>query len=150
MPSRCYFIDAITNEEIPCEWNGWFPAATDANAVSPASRTQYTDTTWSVTIKPGPYTGKARTIAAADFPGRVVKVKEWVGGGTGKPGTVYGFRLLVSREMGFAQIDEVEGRGEMVRTTTGKMVRVHVRAEILNNLAALRWIVRRIEGKRAA
>lgn len=147
VPSKIYFIDALTNEEIPCEWNGWFPAAMDASVASPASRTQFTDTTWGVTVKPGPYTGKARTITAADFPGRVVKIKEWVSGIT-RPGA--SFRLLASREMGFVALNEVEGRGESVRTSDGRMVRLHVRGEILRDRRALEWIARRIASKRVA
>lgn len=150
MTTKLYFIDALTNEEIPCEWNGWFPCAVDATAVSPSSRIQYTDTTWSVVVKPGPYKGRERTITAADFPGRVVKVKAWVGGGNGRPGVTRDSRLLVTREMGFVALNEAEGRGEAVRTTDGRTVKLHVRGEILRDRRALEWIARRIAAKAAA
>lgn len=146
MASRVYFIDALTNEEIACEWNGWFPAATDSNGASPATGVQYTDTTWSVTVKPSAYKGTARTITAADFPGRVVKMKDWRSGITASGAD---YRLLISREMGFVAINEVAARGEM-RRADGVSYRDHQRAEILGDRHALRWIARRIASKRAA
>ncbi len=147
MPSRCYFIDALTNEEIPCEWNGWFPASEDSCAASPASGVQYADTMWSMTVKPAPYARGERKITAADFPGRMVVVKLWHSGIT-RPGADY--RMLVTREMGFVELNEATPGGEMVRTSTGKMVRTHVRGEILRDRRALEWIARRIAAKRAA
>jgi len=146
MPSRCYFIDALTNEEIPCEWNGWFPAGEDASAASPASGIQYTDTMWCITVKPAPYARGERKITAADFPGRVVKVKLWHSGIT-RPGADY--RVLVTREMGFAELNEVPARGQ-VRTRDGITWREHIRGEILRDRRALEWIARRIVAKRAA
>ena len=146
MPSRCYFIDALTNEEIPCEWNGWFPAGEDASAASPASGIQYTDTMWCITVKPAPYARGERKITAADFPGRLVVVKLWHSGVT-RPGADY--RMLVTREMGFALLSEVQGRGP-ARTADGVTWREHVRGEIRRDRRALEWIARRIAAKAAA
>jgi hypothetical protein len=135
MPSRCYFIDALTNEEIDCEWNGWFPAAEDAAGASPRTGVQYTDTMWSIRVTRGPRSSESRSVTAADFPGRLVKVKIWCSGG-GRP--VAEFRVLITEAMGFVGLDKAQARGEMSRDSYGRPFRQHVRAEILTNRAALK------------
>ena len=135
MPSRCYFIDALTNEEIACEWQGWFPAAEDAAGASPRTGVQYTDTMWSIRVTRGPRSSEARTVTAADFPGRVVKVKLWYSG-AGRPGAEY--RVLITDAMGFVRLDKAEAHGEMSRDSFGRPFRQHVRGEILRSRAALK------------
>ena len=140
MPSRCYFIDAITNEEIPCEWNGWFPCAEDAAGASPKTGVQYPDTMWSVQASRTPRTFETHKITAADFPGRLVKVKLWCSGITA-PGAEY--RVLITEEMGFVRLDKARARGEMSRDCYGRPYRMHERAEILRNRKALAWMAAR-------
>lgn len=149
MPSRCYFIDAITNEEIACEWQGWFPAAEDSTGCSPRTGVQYTDTMWSITVSRGPYSRETRKVTAEDFPGRVVKVKTWWSG-VGRPGSE--FRVLITEAMGFATLNAVPARGPVSRHvgTDGKRYREHVRSEILGNRAALKHMLANAPKARAA
>ncbi len=73
-------------------------------------------------------------------------MKLWHSGIT-RPGADY--RVLVTREMGFAELNEVPARGQ-IRTCDGITWREHTRGEILRDRRALEWIARRIAAKRAA
>lgn len=88
MPSRVYFFDALTGEEIICKHTGAQPRAFDAMAASPRTGVAFEDTVWSVEIMSR---GKVVTLTAADFDGRLVVVKDWSCGKT------MDLRMLVSK-----------------------------------------------------
>ena len=142
MPSRVYFFDAITGEEIICKHTGAQPRGFDAMGASARSGVAYTDTVWSVEVKSH---GKVVTLTAADFGGRLVVVKDWCSG------TVLDMRMLIAESDGFVTLDKVpqsQRTGPSIRDSYGKRHRDHARGTILDNRKALAWIA--ASRKRAA
>lgn len=123
MASRLYFFDALTGEELTTfAHHGAEPRMGHGSGVSARSGVRYTDTSWGVTVMSR---GKRVEITAADFPGRLVVVKDWCGG------TVISRELLITEGDGFVRSDDV------------------ARAEILGDRKALEWIAAR-RAKRVA
>ena len=117
MASRLYFFDALTGEElVTFAHHGAEPRMGHGSGVSARSGIRYTDTCWGVTVMSR---GKRVEITAANFPGRLVVVKDWCGG------KVIARDLLIAEGDGFVKSDD-----------TG-------RAEILGDRKALEWIAAR-------
>ena len=123
MPSRLYFFDALTGEELTSyKHHGAEPRMGHGSGVS-ARGIRYTDTCWGVTVMSR---GKRVEITAADFPGRLVVVKDWCGG------VVISRDLLIQEGDGFSRTDDT------------------ARAEILGNRKALEWILAKRTAQTAA
>ena len=134
MPSRVYFFDALTGEEIICKHTGAQPRAFDAMAASPRTGVAFEDTVWSVEIMSR---GKVVTLTAADFDGRLVVVKDWSCGKT------MDLRMLVSKEDGFVFLSEVPASMRAGRVERDRFVKTYrdlARGTILGNRRALEWI----------
>lgn len=137
MPSRIYFYDAVTGDELrdhPLQ--GVMFTGTDANGASPKTGVQYTDTAWSVVGQKG---RTPVTITAADFPGHLVVAKIW-GSGDGSDARYVERRLLITERDGFVPLNKAPAKGRWERDSYGQRFRDHERGEILGDRRALEWI----------
>jgi hypothetical protein len=124
MPSRVYFYDAMTREEIVCEHSGSEPRRSHGGAASPRTNVSFDDTYLMVEVKSR---GRNVVITADTFGDRLVVVCDWSTGGYRK------YSLLVSERDGFryCQKGDVDGT-------------------IMHNRKALEWIAARRAARQSA
>lgn len=117
MPSRVYFYDALTREEIVCEHSGSEPRRAWGGAASVRTGVSFEDTYFDIEVKSH---GRNVKITADTFGDRLVVACDWSSGGYRK------YSLLVRQSDGFRPCGYSDNHGT-----------------ILNNRTALAWIAAR-------